>query len=591
MRLGIEHQASNTSRSNEEGSTSRDDSNSPLGEERNNVELSLLISVREVLVSGRHVVEFSSQVELDQTSIEVLASRVELHAVLDILFNGVLVVVVLGQQFLIGKAVSLSQHSHPDSEFLGLEHGSVRGHPFVGGGVRGSIVFDLNDIGSVSLIGTFTSVTSGVSVTSTPLEVDVVTNTSVQLGRSEVVFSGRISLDDVSSLSSDVDVEDSSSSLDSTRTRSNVIDVRSVLEGSSELRSIQSQLMGSTILSEDLIILDGGVLSVGSPVNESSIGSVSVGTKIGSRDVVSQSHGTVAVVLANALLVLLSGESNVDSVQVSLRTRSQMILSGPGSLNAERRRNLPGLLFEPLSSFRSAFDGVILSFGNLSLGHLAISLGLDVLRFLSVEFAEILIVSEDGNVSPWRWMPVGIVISLLGTFVTVSVSVVVLSGIDGRSSSSVEVSFFLSVSNKETHVSFSVLAVLVVLVGLVHSVEEISVSINGNWSVGIVGDSISGGTITNSDHGIGILVGADVLENHVAVHLRIDTASVLNSPFDRHLRSFIEGHRGTNTISSLSIVLGVEQSVSIVSVCVCFVQSIIGASWAVHVEISVNAGN
>jgi hypothetical protein len=45
------------------------------------------------------------------------------------------------------------------------------------------------------------------------LEVDIISNTSIQQSGGEVVFGGGISLDDVSSLSSNVDVEDTSISL------------------------------------------------------------------------------------------------------------------------------------------------------------------------------------------------------------------------------------------------------------------------------------------------------------------------------------------------------------------------------------------
>ncbi len=84
---------------------------------------------------------------------------------------------------------------------------------------------------------------------------------------------------------------------------------------------------------------------------------------------------------------------------------------------------------------------------------------------------------------------------------------------------------------------------------------------------------IGGGSISNTDHGISVFGGADILDNHVAIHLGVNTASVLNGPFEGHLRSFVVGHRRSNAISSLGVVLRVEQSVSIVSVGVCLVQS------------------
>jgi len=211
VRLGIEHQTSNTSRSNEEGSSSRNDGNSPRRQQRNDVELSLLISVREGVVSGGHVVERSSQVELDQTSIKVWFSSIELHAVLDISLGISFISSVLGQQFFVGKAISLSQHGHSQSQSLRLEHGSVRRDPSISSGLGGSVVLNLDDVASVSLVSSFSGITSGVGITTSPLEVNVVTNSGVQESGDEIVFSGGESLDDVSSLSSDVDVEDSGS--------------------------------------------------------------------------------------------------------------------------------------------------------------------------------------------------------------------------------------------------------------------------------------------------------------------------------------------------------------------------------------------
>jgi len=90
------------------------------------------------------------------------------------------------------------------------------------------------------------------------------------------------------------------------------------LEGSSELSGIQSQLMRSTILCFNGGVLDRGVSSVGSPVNESSIGSVSIVTQISSGNVVSQSESTVAVGFLDAGFITSFGHGNVDSVQITV---------------------------------------------------------------------------------------------------------------------------------------------------------------------------------------------------------------------------------------------------------------------------------
>jgi len=98
VRSGIKHQTSDDSRENESNTSNDEDSNSPVWQQWVNVDLSSLGSVGEVVVSGRHVVESSSLVHLDETSIEVGRGGVELHAVLDVSLDVVLVVGVLGQQ-------------------------------------------------------------------------------------------------------------------------------------------------------------------------------------------------------------------------------------------------------------------------------------------------------------------------------------------------------------------------------------------------------------------------------------------------------------------------------------------------------------
>jgi len=200
------------------------------------------------VVSGGHVREVSSQVELDQTGIEVGLSSVQLHAVLDVLFFLVLVAAVLGQELFVGEAIGLSQHSHSQTEGLGLEHGGVLLDPVIGSGLGVGHVGGLDDVGSVGLVGTFSGITSGVGVATGPLEVDVISNSCIQDGGGEVVLGGGISLDDVSSLSSNVDVEDTSRARHLSGSGSNVVDVRSVLEGSSELGGIQSNLVDGVIL-------------------------------------------------------------------------------------------------------------------------------------------------------------------------------------------------------------------------------------------------------------------------------------------------------------------------------------------------------
>jgi hypothetical protein len=77
------------------------------------------------------------------------------------------------------------------------------------------------------------------------------------------------------------------------------------------------------------------------PVDESSVGSVTVGAEIVGRDVVSHTENAVAVVILDAIFVALGGEGHVDGVQPTVVSRSQMVFSGPGGLDAEGRSHSP----------------------------------------------------------------------------------------------------------------------------------------------------------------------------------------------------------------------------------------------------------
>jgi len=251
VRSGIKHQTSDDSRGNEGNSSDDEDSDGPVRQQGVDIDLSSLGSVGEVVVSGRHVVESSSLVHLDETSIEVGRGGVELHAVLDVGLNVVLVVGVLGQQIGVVQTVSLSQHSHVGPEVGRIEEGSVGGNPRIWGGFGISQSGELNHVGPISLGSSFSSVSGGVGVTTSPLEVDEIVGTSHEVGWHKVVLSGGISLNDVSSLSSYVEVENSLGCGNSRWSGQEVEHVRPVLEGSSELRGIGGELHGGTSLSED----------------------------------------------------------------------------------------------------------------------------------------------------------------------------------------------------------------------------------------------------------------------------------------------------------------------------------------------------
>lgn len=208
MRLGIEHGTSKASRSEEGNRSQNDHDNGPHWKQRVNVDSSLLVAVGEVVVACADVVERSSLVHANETSVEVRRSSVELHAILNVLLNSIGIVVVLSQELAVGEAVGLAQVGHPSAARRAVEEGGMARHPRVGCGDVVVLRGDLNDVASVGLVGSFSGISSGVGVASGPLEVNVVVDVSVKELRNKVVLSGRVHLDNVASLAADVEVVD-----------------------------------------------------------------------------------------------------------------------------------------------------------------------------------------------------------------------------------------------------------------------------------------------------------------------------------------------------------------------------------------------
>jgi hypothetical protein len=113
------------------------------------------------------------------------------------------------------------------------------------------------------------------------------------------------------------------------------------------------------------------------------------------------------------------------------------------------------------------------------------------------------------------------------------ITVVVLSSENGSGSSLIKATLAFSVSNEQTHVSLSDFAGLQVSPILVHTVEEVSIGIESNSSVGVIGDGISGCAITEEFSGRCIGVAAHVLNYQVANQFSVGSATVLVGPFNR----------------------------------------------------------
>jgi hypothetical protein len=264
----------------------------------------------------------------------------------------------------------LSDHRHVDSQFGGVEHRGVGSQPGIGSWERGLELLDLDNVVSISSIGTLPSISCRVGITSSPLEVDVISRSNSEIIGGKVVLGGGEGLDDVSSLSSDVKVEDSVGVQNSRWSRSDVEHVRSILEGSSELGGIDGQghhglsinkggLRGRSS-GDSWVLGDGGVVTVHGVIDESSIGSVSVGSQISGGDVVSDSEDTVAVVVSNAREILSEGESPIVVIAVeTISSVSEEVISGIRSLNAVRGGDSMSGDLGPGKSVRKTFSLVV----------------------------------------------------------------------------------------------------------------------------------------------------------------------------------------------------------------------------------------
>lgn len=120
-------------------------------------------------------------------------------------------------------------------------------------------------------------------------------------------------------------------------------------------------------------------------------------------------------------------------------------------------------------------------------------------------------------------------------------------------------------------------------VGVINSVVVV---VGNSASVGII--EIGRIDITISDGSVSsvlIEVLAHILKDCVAAELGI-TATVLTGPFESKKRTLIEIHGWGDGITSLCIVLGIEESVLIIGVGISLIESIIASGGILEIEIS-----
>ncbi len=129
-------------------------------------------------------------------------------------------------------------------------------------------VGDLHNVGTVSLHGSLSGITSGVVVATSPLVVDEVSLSHGEVIWYKVILGGGESLNNVATLSTDIQVVDLSIGTDSRGTRGNIKHVGTVLESSSVLGSVESKCELTSFYIQCWVVLDGGILSTVGEVQE-----------------------------------------------------------------------------------------------------------------------------------------------------------------------------------------------------------------------------------------------------------------------------------------------------------------------------------
>jgi hypothetical protein len=111
--------------------------------------------------------------------------------------------------------------------------------------------------------------------------------------------------------------------------------VRSIFEGSGKLSGIDGQCHVGSRGIHGGVLSEGSILSIGVPVNESSSGGGSSCSKVQCGNVVSDSEGTVAVIVGDASLVGLSGHGPVVvGIGGTIGSISEMVVSRKRGLEA-----------------------------------------------------------------------------------------------------------------------------------------------------------------------------------------------------------------------------------------------------------------
>lgn len=311
-------------------------------------------------------------------------------------------------------------------------------------------------------------------------------------------------------------------------------------------------------------------------------------------DVVTDTKDASAVSVLDAVLLAGSGESPVVRIAVNTNSITKMVITVAGSLLALRCINAPRILLDPLAIVSGALLLVVGGLAVSSVGDVGtVVLGLDVLALGFVIAASALVVGPDSNVLPHGRVPVGVVITLLSALKSILCSSSVLAG--GHSTIAITWGFS---GDPETLVALTLNAGLVVAVGLVHSIEELTIEdtignlpvvVVGGSGVSIGGDTGLRATISDSQSLIISLRTTHVLEDNLTT-IVINAARVLVGPLDSKDRTFVVVHCSTPAVSSSCIVLAVEQTSGGLTITF-LLESVVVARWVLEVNVSQHCSN
>lgn len=578
MSLSVPNKDGNNSTTDETSTTNTNESNTPPGNERVDSQLGLLRSVGEVVVTSGVVVPSASVGHLNDTTVEVSRTSVQLVAVTNVLVG--VVDLTTSDLFLSQAAVSGVDGVTPHGGLINVSkalHDLTRQEGLIvkRGRVVTTTLVTLQDdeVVTISLVSTFTSSTTLVEIATSPLEVNVVTLVDLQVVGSKVVLSGGVALNDVTTTTTDVQVDDTAREGQISRAGQDAEDVRSVLEGTTVLVGVESQGVVPVTNDDNRVLLDRGVLVVVTGIDHVVVAlNVLPSIVVTRRDVVTETE--------DAVLTLISrGQSGDDPTVDVGHTRArvtQMVVSVPLSGDAVRSSNTPSRVLVPSTTSSQAVDLVV------PVRDRAQVTGLNVLRLGLVVVATSNVGSDDGNILPWGRVPVRIVVTLLRAFVTRTSTVAVLTSVGSRTVG-VQVTTADAISSEETVVAATSRAVHVELVCLVHTVQVLSVGVL------VIASVVQGDTLVNNT--VAEFSTAHVLQNKVAINVVVtSTATVLGGPFNLKDGSVVVSQSLTPAIATSGIVLGVHKSVLCNSISGRSIESVVRHSRVVTVDVGQSAG-